>query len=75
MERLLTLEELQTRVKRGASTIRKDCREGRMPAPFRIGRELRWHAVVIEQWLASGCPPVRSDAAPVGSAPTLDIKT
>lgn len=31
---------------------------GKMPAPVRLGRLLRWSRVSIDQWIADGCPPV-----------------
>ncbi len=38
---------------------------GRMPAPIRIGRAVRWSADVLAKWIAVGCPPVepRSESA------------
>jgi excisionase family DNA binding protein len=32
---------------------------GRMPAPIRIGRLVRWDREVIQRWIQDGCPPVR----------------
>lgn len=32
---------------------------GRMPAPVRLGRCVRWRRRELEQWVAEGCPPVR----------------
>jgi excisionase family DNA binding protein len=30
---------------------------GRMPAPIRIGRAVRWSYEEIKEWVAAGCPP------------------
>lgn len=31
---------------------------GRMPAPIRIGRAVRWSADVLTKWIEAGCPAV-----------------
>ena len=30
---------------------------GRLPAPVRLGRAVRWRREELEQWLAAGAPP------------------
>ncbi len=35
---------------------------GRMPRPIKLGSLVRWPRAVIEQWIADGCPNVRSIA-------------
>jgi excisionase family DNA binding protein len=32
---------------------------GRMPAPVRLGRLIRWDRDSLLRWIAEGCPPVR----------------
>lgn len=32
---------------------------GRMPPPVRIGALVRWRRAEIEDWIATGCKPVR----------------
>jgi excisionase family DNA binding protein len=32
---------------------------GRMPASVRLGALVRWRRAEIEEWIASGCKPVR----------------
>jgi excisionase family DNA binding protein len=32
---------------------------GRMPAPVRLGRLVRWRRAEVLEWIANGCPPVR----------------
>jgi predicted DNA-binding transcriptional regulator AlpA len=36
---------------------------GRMPAPAKLGFLNRWPRVVIEQWIADGCPTPRKAKA------------
>jgi excisionase family DNA binding protein len=33
---------------------------GRMPAPVRLGSLVRWRRAELLDWIADGCPPVRS---------------
>ena len=33
---------------------------GKMPRPIRLGTLLRWPQLVIEEWVAGGCPVSRS---------------
>lgn len=33
---------------------------GRMPAPVKLGTLVRWPRQAIEEWIAAGCPPVRT---------------
>jgi excisionase family DNA binding protein len=33
--------------------------DGRMPAPVRLGALVRWPRPVIEEWIATGCRPIR----------------
>ena len=37
------------------------CDSGRAPRPFKIGALCRWDRASIQQWIAEGCTPVRSD--------------
>jgi len=32
---------------------------GRMPAPVRIGKSVRWSHSVLSKWIADGCPDLR----------------
>jgi excisionase family DNA binding protein len=36
---------------------------GRMPAPRKIGALVRFSRSELEEWIASGCPPVRAPRA------------
>ncbi len=33
---------------------------GRMPRPVKLGALVRWRRAELADWLAAGCPPVRS---------------
>jgi len=33
---------------------------GRMPAPVTLGSLVRWNLTRIDEWIAQGCPAVRS---------------
>jgi len=33
---------------------------GRMPRPVRLGALVRWSRQAIDEWVATGCPPVRT---------------
>lgn len=33
---------------------------GRMPRPLKLGALVRWRASEIREWIAAGCPSVRS---------------
>lgn len=40
--------------------VRRLADSGRMPAPVRLGALIRWRRADVEQWIASGCPRVRT---------------
>ena len=40
--------------------VRRLADSGRMPAPVKLGALLRFRRVDVEQWVAAGCPRVRS---------------
>ncbi|MCK4340917.1 MAG: helix-turn-helix domain-containing protein [Phycisphaerae bacterium] len=33
---------------------------GRLPRPIKLGQLVRWRRASLNEWLAAGCPPVRS---------------
>jgi excisionase family DNA binding protein len=41
-------------------TVRRLADSGRMPAPIRLGRLLRWDRRALLEWIAAGCPSCRS---------------
>lgn len=40
--------------------VRRLADSGRMPAPVRLGALIRWRRADVEQWIAGGCPRVRT---------------
>lgn len=40
--------------------VRRMADAGRCPAPIRLGGLVRWHRKTVEDWIAAGCPPVRT---------------
>lgn len=40
----------------GASTLRQHAKEGKLPAPIRIGGATRWRVADLRRWLESSCP-------------------
>ncbi len=38
-------------------TIRRWQRSGKIPAPVRLGRAVKWRLMEVEEWIAAGCPP------------------
>jgi excisionase family DNA binding protein len=41
-------------------TVRRLSDGGRMPRPFRLGGCVRWSKSAIDEWLSTGCRPVRT---------------
>lgn len=59
LRRMFTKDELSEMGVGSIKTIDRMIADGRIPAPFRIGkRSLRWSREVIEKWIAGGCKPV-----------------
>lgn len=40
--------------------VRRMADAGRCPAPIRLGGLVRWNRKVVQDWIAAGCPPVRT---------------
>lgn len=45
--------------------VRRLADAGRMPAPVKVGRLLRWRTADVDGWILNGCKPVR-DAGRAG---------
>jgi excisionase family DNA binding protein len=58
--RLIDAAEVARRLGLSVRTVRVLQATGRMPAPIRIGRRVRWQEVVISAWIAAGCPDCRN---------------
>ena len=54
IDRLLTRGEVEQRVGLSTSAIYKQMRDGRFPAPIRVGvRAVRWSESEVEAWIAA----------------------
>ena len=53
---LIDIKGLASCLERSVSSIERDDREGRIPAPIKIGRHKRWRMQEIEAWINEGCP-------------------
>jgi len=57
---LLTVGEVALLLNCGKRTVHRLADSGKMPPPVRIGGLVRWRADELRQWIADGCPSVRS---------------
>jgi excisionase family DNA binding protein len=53
---LLSVQQLAQRLNCSTRHIYRLVDSGRLPRPLRLGALVRWPQVVIEHWVASGCP-------------------
>ena len=56
MNELLTVRELAARMKISQRQVWKLLSSGRIPAPVRISRSVRWREADIVHWVELGCP-------------------
>ncbi len=54
---LLDVDEVALVLKCSARTVCRLAGSGRIPRPVRLGGLVRWRREVVEDWIASGCPP------------------
>ncbi len=40
---------------------------GRLPAPVRLGRSVRWRAAELDAWISAGCPEVTAESGARGA--------
>lgn len=50
---LLTVEDLQSRLKLSRTAVYANIRAGRLPKPIKIGKSARWKASVISDVIAN----------------------
>jgi excisionase family DNA binding protein len=50
----LTAKDLARSFQVSVRTIRRWCRQGRLPAPVRISGTVRWNPTVVQEWLDNG---------------------
>jgi len=56
VDQLLTVKDLERKLKVSKRTIWNMLRQGRIPGPVRVGsRSTRWLASDISEWLECGC--------------------
>ena len=53
---LLDVTETARLIGQAISTVHKAHRAGRMPAPVRLGRSIRWRRAELLAWIQAGCP-------------------
>jgi predicted DNA-binding transcriptional regulator AlpA len=56
-DRLLRAEELGELLGMSERNVWRLDLSGKLPAPVRIGRAVRWRHNEVQAWLAAGCPP------------------
>jgi len=54
--RLLDVRAVAERLSVSARAIWKWQASGRLPAPVRLGRSVRWRSSDIDEWIEQGCP-------------------
>lgn len=55
-QRLLSIGAVAERLGVSPRAVSKWTAAGRLPAPVRIGRTVRWRAADIDRFVAMGCP-------------------
>ena len=58
--RLLTVREVAKILDCSPRHVKRMAKGGRMPAPTRLGRLLRWDSSKLDAWIADGCPEAGS---------------
>lgn len=56
--KLIDVNEVARLLHIGARTLWRFRDMGKIPAPIKIGRAVRWRAADISAWIADGCPDV-----------------
>jgi excisionase family DNA binding protein len=56
---LLDVDALAAMVGVSTRTVRRLVDAGKFPQPVRLGGCVRWSRVVVEAWIAAGCPNCR----------------
>lgn len=57
---MMSVDDVAKEIGCCSRSIRRWADSGRMPRPIKLGSLIRWPRVVIEQWIADGCPNVRN---------------
>lgn len=56
---LLTAEEVALRLNVSERTLWRLLSAGKLPKPVRFGRNTRWKATEVAEWIQRGCPVER----------------
>lgn len=64
---LLDVRAVATLLDCAPRTVYRLADAGRMPTPLRVGSLVRWRRIDLDNWLAAGCPSVRTVSAKGGS--------
>lgn len=59
--KMLTKREVANLMRTSTRTIERMCDEGRMPAPLKLGANVRWNSEVVQAWINAGCPSKNFD--------------
>lgn len=57
---MLTVDTLADMLGVSTRHVRRLVDAGKCPQPCRLGRACRWSRSVVEQWIADGCPKIRT---------------
>jgi len=57
---MFTVHDVAGMLRCSARTVYRLTDSGRMPRPVRLGALIRWPKVVLERWIAEGCPSIRT---------------
>lgn len=58
--KLLTRGDVCRELQLSMRTLSRLISRGNIPLPVRIGRNVRWRAIDIEEWIAQGCPSINN---------------
>lgn len=67
-ERMIRVADLAGRLGISTRQVFKLLSAGRLPAPIRLGRSVRWRESLIDEWLRAGCPAAENFATAGGDA-------
>jgi len=65
---LMTVRDVANALKVSARQVWKLCSSGRLPAPIRLARTVRWRANDIAEFIRLGCPSPEKLDAEIGRA-------
>lgn len=57
---MLTMDDVASAMKVSKRTLARMLSAGKLIPPTRVGRQLRWLATDVAEWLKAGCPDPRA---------------